>query len=425
MIELNDGRKVVETPRPWKGFVGVDPEGRLELPPELARRYGLAPGARMYLEAGAGTLLVHRPVSALARVYVEPTNACNLECRTCVRHVWDEPLGAMEPAVFDKVLEGVRATEPRPEVFFGGFGEPLGHPEILTMVKAARQSGAHTELITNGVLLDEAMIRGLIEAGLEFLWVSLDGATPESYLDVRLGDELPRIVENLRQLRRLRYVLGSRYPKLGIAFVAMKRNLKDLPEVVTLGRRLGARKFHVSNVLAYTEEMRGEVLYGRSLWEDRYRFEQVSLPRMDATAELLEAWRALTFRSDWTALVEREHSGPFDTCPFVARGSLSVRWDGKVSPCLPLLHAHDSYLDETHRRNEAYFVGALQEASLREIWETPEYLRLRERLREFDFSPCTVCNSCEMAEANVEDCFGSELPACGGCLWAQGFVRCP
>jgi MoaA/NifB/PqqE/SkfB family radical SAM enzyme len=260
---------------------------------------------------------------------------------------------------------------------------------------------------------------------LDFLWVSLDGATPESYLDVRLGDELPRIIENLKALRLLRYRLGSRTPKLGIAFVAMKRNLQDLPEVVSLGRRLGARKFHVSNLLPYTEEMRGEVLYDRSLWEDRYRFERLVLPRMDSSVELLAAWEKLTFRSDWTALVEREQGGAFDTCPFVARGSVSVRWDGKVSPCLPLLHAHESYLDETHRRNEAYFVGSLEESSLRGIWEDSGYVRLRERLQEFDFSPCTVCNSCEMAEGNVEDCFGSELPACGGCLWAQGFIRCP
>jgi hypothetical protein len=50
---------------------------------------------------------------------------------------------------------------------------------------------------------------------------------------------------------------------------------------------------------------------------------------------------------------------------------------------------------------------------------------LRERLLAFDFAPCTVCNSCDMADENLEDCFGSTAPACGGCLWAQGFIQCP
>ncbi len=36
-----------------------------------------------------------------------------------------------------------------------------------------------------------------------------------------------------------------------------------------------------------------------------------------------------------------------------------------------------------------------------------------------------ACNSCEMAIENVEDCFGNVHPTCGGCLWAQGLIRCP
>ena len=35
---------------------------------------------------------------------------------------------------------------------------------------------------------------------LDVLWVSLDGATPEGFGDVRLGAELPLILENLRHL---------------------------------------------------------------------------------------------------------------------------------------------------------------------------------------------------------------------------------
>jgi MoaA/NifB/PqqE/SkfB family radical SAM enzyme len=34
-------------------------------------------------------------VDELRKIYVEPTNACNLACRTCVRNSWDEPEGFM------------------------------------------------------------------------------------------------------------------------------------------------------------------------------------------------------------------------------------------------------------------------------------------------------------------------------------------
>ena len=52
-------------------------------------------------------------------------------------------------------------------------------------------------------------------------------------------------------------------PSLGIAFVAMKRNVADLPDVLRLGLKLGARQFSVSNVLPVTSELQGEMLYTR------------------------------------------------------------------------------------------------------------------------------------------------------------------
>ncbi|RPI02848.1 MAG: hypothetical protein EHM71_15020 [Zetaproteobacteria bacterium] len=116
---------------------------------------------------------------------------------------------------------------------------------------------------------------------------------------------------------------------------------------------------------------------------------------------------------------------PADRCPFVARGSTCVRWDGAVSPCLPLLHTHESYLENRLRTVTAHTMGSVEEQSLQEIWMSPEYVGLRQRLEDFDFSPCTACNSCEKADGNQEDCFGNTTPACGGCLWAQGFIQCP
>ena len=35
-------------------------------------------------------------IDRLAKLYVEPTNRCNLDCRTCMRQGWEEGLGFME-----------------------------------------------------------------------------------------------------------------------------------------------------------------------------------------------------------------------------------------------------------------------------------------------------------------------------------------
>ena len=255
------------------------------LPPGIAERLGLVEGATVRVEEREDTITIGRSTAGLARVYVEPTNLCNLRCRTCVRNVWDEPWGSMSSATFSRVMDGVRRISPVPAVFFGGFGEPFAHPDILAMVAEAKGAGSTVELITNGTALDEGVSRELIRIGLDRLWVSIDGASPESYADVRLRDALPQIIDNLRRLRHLRTAKASARPSLGIAFVAMKQNITDLPEVIRLGTRLGADRFSVTNVLPHTPEMRDQVLYADALcssWAGPSAWvPEVSLPRMD------------------------------------------------------------------------------------------------------------------------------------------------
>jgi MoaA/NifB/PqqE/SkfB family radical SAM enzyme len=409
--------------------VRVDEQGHLVLPPDLAKRLGLVDGALVRVEERGNAIAFGRSSASLARVYVEPTTLCNLLCRTCIRNVWDEPPGTMSAATFTRVMDGVRAMSPRPTVFFGGFGEPFAHPDLLAMLAEAKAAGCPVELITNGTMLDDVTRRELVRIGLDRLWVSIDGATPESYADVRLWDALPQVIEDLAALRDLRLASRSAGPRLGIAFVAMKRNIADLPEVIRLGQRLGADRFSVSNVLAHTPEMREQVLYAGSIDTEELDASpwspDVSLPRMDIDARTLgQLVRAEADRRGRTPS-GRQGDGHANACPFVEKGSVSVRWDGAISPCLPLLHTHRSYLDFRPRTNHAVAVGNVNDRGLLDAWRDPDYVALRERLLAFDFAPCTICNSCDMADENLEDCFGSPTPACGGCLWAQGFIQCP
>jgi MoaA/NifB/PqqE/SkfB family radical SAM enzyme len=409
--------------------VRIDQHGRPVLPPELADRFGFVDGAMVRIEERRDAIAVGRSIARLARVYVEPTTLCNLVCRTCIRNVWDEPPGTMSAQTFARIMDGVRGVSPRPTIFFGGFGEPFAHPDLLAMLATAKSVGCPVELITNGTHLDEETARALIRIGLDRLWVSIDGATPESYADVRLWDALPQVIEDLTRLRELRMATRPTVPRLGIAFVAMKRNIADLPEVIRLGQRLGVDRFSVSNVLPHTPEMRDQALYARSIdsadGEPSPWSPEVSLPRMDGDESILTQLARVEAARPGRSGAGPRGDGRADTCPFVQRGSVSVRWDGAISPCLPLLHTHRSYLDFRSRTNHAFAVANVNDRGLLEAWSDPAYVALRERLLAFDFAPCTICNSCDMADENQEDCFGSPTPTCGGCLWAQGFIQCP
>jgi MoaA/NifB/PqqE/SkfB family radical SAM enzyme len=408
----------------------VDEEGRLVLPAGAARAVWPQPGARVRLDEGSNHLRLHRPVTQLTKVYVEPTVRCNLACRTCIRHNWqEEDGGKMSDGTFAAILASASRLDPLPTFFFGGLGEPLFHTRTIDWIRQVKALGARAELITNGTMLGERRARQLIASGLDLLWVSIDGATPESYADIRMGAELPQVLANLRRFRKLRRGSHHPRPEIGVAFVAMRRNIDDLPEVLHMARNLGAKHFSVSNVLAYTAEMQAEMLYAHTVRNVAYMSSpwhaQLSLPRLDVDETTRDAlFRA--FDSDYNVtFAGNSLAGANDVCSFVESGTISIGWDGSVSPCLPLLHTHITYLHGKERVNRRHILGNVEEHDLLDLWCDPEYVAYRQRVQSFAFPPCTFCGGCEMSEANEDDCFGNEFPACGGCLWAQGVIQCP
>ena len=271
-----------------------------------------------------------------AKVYVEPTNACNLACATCVRHSWDEPEGFMSWPTYEAVVDGLGAGG---TVAFMGLGEPLLHLRFLDMVRLTKDRGLRAEVTTNALLLDDQLAAGLVEAGLDQLVVSIDGASAEAFGRVRSGASLERVVENVRRLHDRR---GPNYgpgTSIGVEFVAMRSNVSELPGLSRLAAQLGASFIIVSNVLAYTPELLDETLYDRHA---------SSLSGAETTAA--PRWRLPAF--DWdgqlgAALGEAlSHAGPVSFfganpeatrshCPFVEGDACAVAWHGGVGPCPP------------------------------------------------------------------------------------------
>ena len=412
-------------------WVEVDPEGRLILPEEVRERYALHPGAQLRLKMGSKTLRLHRPISQLARVYIEPTSRCNLNCRTCIRNAWEEPQGDMTAGTFDRLIKSLEASALPPRRLLRRFRRAARYSRTSPKwCEQAKAVAGKVELITNGMLLTEQRSRELIDAGLDMLWVSLDGATPESYADVRLGAALPQILENIRR----HFHAAPRNRRAGRRSASplspCESNIADLPALIRMGPKLGVSRYMVTNVFPYTEEMCKEMLYTR-------------LDRRGRTRPPLPGRRASTCRA-WTsdqdsqdAIVQAmryRHNVHLNgvtlgqdrgRCPFIEKGAVAVCWDGAVSPCLALMHQYKTFLHNRPRSVQRHSVGRLDDLDLASIWNAPDYVAFRKRVEAFDFSPCTWCGGCSWSEANQEDCFANTFPTCGGCLWAQGVIQCP
>lgn len=415
--------------KPTTAWARVNEQGDLVIPRDVITRYGLNPGAMARLDEGENFVRLHRPVTHLTKVYIEPTVSCNLDCITCFRNAWDEANGKMSDETFSAILESLKKLDPVPSVYFGGIGEPLYHPRTLDWVRQVKALGAKAELITNATMLTERIARRVIDSGLDVLWVSLDGASPETYADVRLGAEFDHVVKNLRRFSAMRKGGHFALPELGIAFVAMKRNIQELPKIIRLGRTLLAKHYSVSNLQPATEDMQKERLYTRSLRNIAYMnsdsLPTLSLPKIDFTDETREALFEAFNSGCNVNFAGNSWSGASDVCNFVESGTMSINWRGEAAPCWPLMHTHDTFLHNKPHRNQKHIIGNVLERSLEDLWLDDEYLAYRERLHNFGFAPCTFCGGCDLSEENVEDCFANPAPVCGVCLWAQGVIQCP
>jgi MoaA/NifB/PqqE/SkfB family radical SAM enzyme len=369
-----------------------------------------------------------RSMDELNKIYVEPTNRCNLTCVTCIRHSWDEPFGDMEWSVYQALIDGLADYPEAKTIAFAGFGEPLLHVRFPDMVRLAHERGLRTEMTSNAVLLTLSLAERLIDTGLDQFTVSIDGASGEAHGAIRTGASLEEITTNVRAFYRKSKEMRDIPVRIGIEFVAMKRNIHELPAIREIASEVRASFILVTNLLPYTAELQDEILYsleptsyegqgwtGNPLW---------ILPKMDWSRETQEPLSTIMRRRSNLSFLDINLNQRNNYCPFVQTGSLAVAWHGGVSPCPALLHSYTCYLRGWKKFFRHCEYGHLPEQSLREIWFKPEYTAFRERVRKFDFSPCTDCGGCDDAERNEHDCLDNPFPVCGDCLWARGVLRC-
>jgi MoaA/NifB/PqqE/SkfB family radical SAM enzyme len=391
---------------------------------------GLNGGAALEIKETPAGLLLAPADPPLTKVYIEPTTHCNLACRTCVRHSWSDALGSMSMDTYRRVINQLEDIPTLRKIAFWGIGEPLMHPGIVDMVRLAHSIGVETEIITNGLLITPDNARGLVASGLDTLVVSVDGASPSAYEDVRTGADMEAVQANIGYILQERYQAGSATPELGLEFVAMRRNLHELPRLRQLARSLGAAFVVVTNVLPYTEELKDEILYGlwagssfpqvRSAWSPEIR-----LPLLDARHEVVEPLVSLLEHGGLSSLPVGREPVPAGYCRFVNEGSLAITWNGDASPCIALMHNYTCFVIRRWKKIRHYAVGNVTTEDIQDIWRKQEFVDFRRRVRAFEFSPCTDCGGCELVEGNEEDCFGNPFPVCGDCLWAKGVIQCP
>jgi len=167
-------------------------------------------------------------------VDIESTNACNLRCIMCPRNFMTEKIGYMEWALFKKIID--EGAEYRlPSIKLNYRGEPLLHPRLPEMVAYAKKKEIiEVQFNTNGLSLNEKKTGELLDAGLDRIIFSFDGATKETYERIRTGSNYERVVSNIKALVKMRNGRGLKRPSVRVQMVKMKENEHEVEDFLKM-----------------------------------------------------------------------------------------------------------------------------------------------------------------------------------------------
>jgi MoaA/NifB/PqqE/SkfB family radical SAM enzyme len=321
----------------------------------------------MSLAEGYGT---KAPAARLWRLWqVESSFACNLACIMCP---WKD---SREETGGDGLMEASIWAALRPhlsnvvEIDFSGGGEPLLHPNLADWIAETKQSGGKAGFLTNGSLLDEATSSRMIDAGVDWIGLSADGARAETFEVIRQGASFARFCENVRCLTGMRM---GKIPRVMFNFVMMPANIEELQEIVRLAADLQVDQvnFKQCDVVRSGQERKFGLFASKADRETR-RHEK-------ALAKAQRLGRKLGIETTAFAFVPDE----LPTCDQDPRNSLFIRYDGRVSPCINLAIGGPScFLGEDVTMPSVHY-GCLPGEDLMALWRTESCQFYRKRFDE-------------------------------------------
>jgi MoaA/NifB/PqqE/SkfB family radical SAM enzyme len=160
-------------------------------------------------------------------VQIESTNLCNAKCVFCPRDEMHRRQGVMDFDLYRKVVDECAALGIT-HVRVHNYGEPFLDKQLVEKVRYAKSKGiAEVGMISNGSLITEDLARGMIDAGLDAINISVDASGKEVFEATRLHLKYDDVIQNVKTLARLRNESGRTHPKLILSFVRQNNSAEE------------------------------------------------------------------------------------------------------------------------------------------------------------------------------------------------------
>ena len=142
-------------------------------------------------------------------IMIEPYSKCNYNCPLCPSGlgILKRQKTAMSFEEFKRNLGLLKYTTEYITLFH--FGEPLLNGELYRMIEYCHKYDISTQVSTNGMLLNEALARKLISAGLDRLIFSIDTYDSNIYTKYRVNGDYQKVINNIKMTIKLKRELKS------------------------------------------------------------------------------------------------------------------------------------------------------------------------------------------------------------------------
>jgi MoaA/NifB/PqqE/SkfB family radical SAM enzyme len=316
---------------------------------------------------------------------LEVTAACNLRCRMCLvryRPPVSRAAGTMSFETFARIVDDLPDLE---KLTLQGLGEPLLNPDLVAMVAYAASRGIRVGFNTNGTLLSARRAEQLVEAGLDWLHISVDGACDGTYSYIRGRDARERVARHIVGAMEVRNRLGGRRPNMSVVFVAMRANVHELPLLVEQTASWGVPTLRVQNLAHDFSDAGDSADYAaigaftaeQALWSATsdvagvFRDAQERAAKLGVDLRLPEIEEPPAARAAGTRGCEWPWTSAY------------VTHDAHVQPCCMVMGAERAEL------------GALEhDGGFRQVWRSQPYQEFRAALLTDE--PPAVCKGCSL-----------------------------
>jgi glycosyltransferase involved in cell wall biosynthesis/MoaA/NifB/PqqE/SkfB family radical SAM enzyme len=322
---------------------------------------------------------------------------CNMHCIMCEEH---SPFSSLQPqrraegrqprrmsvelirsVVADAAKRGLR------EIIPSTMGEPLLYEHFEEIIALCREYNVRLNLTTNGTFprLGARRWAELIVPVTSDTKISWNGATEHTHEAVMLGAKWERVVENARDFIAVRddYAgRGDNRCRVTFQLTFLENNLSELPAIVRLAASLGVDRVKGHHVWAHFAEL--QTLNLRRNGDSMHRWNETVLAARVAAADSRLPNGQPVLLENFHLLEESgvESSPRLSRCPFLGREAW-VSAEGRFNPCC----APDA------QRSSLGEFGNLNELSLSEIWDGPEYRHL---VQTYHSRP--LCQQCTMRQ---------------------------